>query len=110
MVLRRRLDYLTLDEQGVRRFARDILAKGGLSGAKIHLLTAMRTAYARFPLSSGSNSLAYSLRHGEDRIVSTYLISSDFFINGSDATRVIHYLGVLDSRRACANPFARPPG
>jgi hypothetical protein len=109
MVLRRRLDYLTLDPAGVRRFAVDLLAKHGISHAKIHLLSAIRPAYSRHDLSSGKNSLAYLLRHGEDRIVGSFLISSDFFLNGADETRVVKYLGLIDSRRACANPFARGP-
>ncbi len=107
MVLRKRLDYLTLDPQGVRRFAGDLLAKNGLSNAKIHLLSAIRPVYSRRALSSGDNAAAYMLRHGEDRIVGSFLICSDFFLNGADETRVVNYLGVLDARRACANPFAR---
>ncbi len=107
MVLRRRLDYLTLDPEGVRRFAGDLLAKNGISSAKIHLLSAIRPVYSRRALSSGDNAAAYMLRHGEDRIVGSFLICSDFFLNGADETRVVRYLGVLDARRACANPFAR---
>jgi hypothetical protein len=109
MVLRKRLDYLTLDPDGVRRFARDTLARHGLSSAKIRFLTAIRPVYSRNTLSAGDNSLAHLLRHGEDRIVGSYLISSDFFLNGSDTSRVVKYAALLDSRRACANPFARRP-
>jgi hypothetical protein len=107
MVLRKRLDYLTLDADGVRRFARDLLERNGISSAKIHLLSVMRPVYAGNSLSSGHNDLAYLLRHGEDRIVGSFLISSDFFINGADETRIVKYLGLLDAQRACANPFAR---
>jgi hypothetical protein len=107
MVLRKRLDYLTLDPDGVRRFAGDLLARNGLSSAKMHLLSALRPLYPRHALSSGNNAAAYMLRHGEDRIVGSFLISSDFFRNGADETRVVRYLGLLDARRACANPFAR---
>jgi hypothetical protein len=110
MVLRKRLAYLTLDADGVRRFAHDLLAKNGISAAKIHLLSAIRPVYAGNPLSAGHNELAYLLRHGEDRIVGSYLICSDFFINGADQTRLVKYLGPLDSRHACANPFARRMG
>jgi hypothetical protein len=109
MVVRRRLDYLKLDPEGLRRFSRDLAAKHVISSAKFHLLSGIRPVYTRYPLSSGSNRLAYLLRHGEDRIVSNYLISTDFFIKGSDETRVVQYLGLIDSRRACGNPFARPP-
>jgi len=107
MVLRKRLDYLQLEPEGVARFARDLLAKHVLSNARTRVLSAARSVYSRFSLSSGTNSLAYLLRHGEDRIVASYLISSDFFVQGADETRVVQYLGLLDSRRACANPFAQ---
>jgi hypothetical protein len=109
MVVHRRLDYLKLDPDGVRRFARDLITKHVISRSKIRVLSGIAPLYTRYELSSGSNSLAYLLRHGEDRIVSSYLISSDFFIKGSDDTRVVHYVGFIDSHRACGNPFARPP-
>jgi hypothetical protein len=109
MVLRRRLDYLKLDPDGVRRFARDLAAKHVISRAKIHVLSGIKPLYMHYRLSSGSNTLAYQLRHGEDRIVASYLIGSDFFIKGSDETRVVQYLALMDSRHACGNPFARPP-
>ena len=107
MILRRRLDYLELDPDGVRQFARDIATLNVISRSRLYLLAVIAPAYSHFSLSSGHSNIAYALRHGEDRIVSTYLISSDFFINGSDTTRVVRYLGMLDPLRACGNPFAR---
>jgi len=109
MIVRKRLDYLTLDPQGVQSFAQDMSALHVISKPRIQTLSLIRPAYAQFSLSSGHSRIAYLLRHGEDRIVSTYLISSDFFINGADETRVVKYLGLLDPRIACSNPFARPP-
>jgi hypothetical protein len=109
MVVRRRLDYLKLEPEGVRRFAQDMVALHVISTTRMHVLSEFKSVYARFPLSAGDNMLAYKLRHGEDRIVSSYLISSDFFINGADESRLVKYLGILDPRRACCNPFARRP-
>lgn len=109
MVVRRRLDYLKLDSEGLRRFSREMVALHAISNTKMHVLSGIRSAYTRTRLSSGNNSLAYMLRHGEDRIVSAYLISSDFFANGADVSRVVKYHGMLNARRACSNPFARPP-
>jgi hypothetical protein len=109
MVVHRRLDYLTLDPNGVRRFSHDMAALHVISKARMNIISAIRPLYTRFPLSSGENALAYKLRHGEDRIVSTYLLSSDFFLNGADEARVVQYVGLPDSRRACGNPFARSP-
>jgi hypothetical protein len=109
MIVRKRLDYLTLDPDGVQKFAQDMAALHVISKPRIQTLSLISPAYAQFSLSSGHSRFAYLLRHGEDRIVSTYLISSDFFINGADETRAVKYLGLLDSRIACSNPFARPP-
>ena len=109
MVLRRRLDYLTLDPGGVMAFARDISNLNLISGSRLHMLAVLTPVYAKLHLSNGNNAPAHALRHGEDRVVSTYLISSDFFVNGADKSRVVHYLGLLDPLRACGNPFARSP-
>jgi hypothetical protein len=109
MIVRKRLDYLALDPEGLERFAHDMAALHINSKARLQTVSFLRPAYVRFPLSSGHNRFAYLLRHGEDRIVSTYLISSDFFVNGMNESRVVSYLGLPDPLRACGNPFARPP-
>jgi hypothetical protein len=44
-----------------------------------------------------------------DGFASTYLLSSDFFVNGADAGQLVRYLRLYDPVRACGNPFARPP-
>lgn len=109
MIIRRRLDYLDLEPEGVRRFSQDMAALHGLSSVRTHLIGGLRVVYTRCHLSAGDNALARLLRHGEDRVVSSYLISTDFFLNGADQTRIVRYLGMLSGKRACANPFARPP-
>jgi hypothetical protein len=107
MVIRRRLDYLKLDTEGVAQFARDIVNKNTISPARLKMLAAITPLYMKFRLSDGENKMANLLRHGEDRIVGSYLIASDFFINGADETQEVRYLGLLNSRRPCTNPFAR---
>jgi hypothetical protein len=108
MIVRKRLDYLRHDAASLRLFARDIKDAHVISRERMYLLLSIKPAYAHLSLSSGQNRLAFLLRHGEDKIVSTYLISSDFFLNGADEARVVRYLGRLDPLRACGNPFARP--
>jgi hypothetical protein len=49
-----------------------------------------------------------SLRHGEERLTSTFLLSSTFFVNGARLDKVVHYRGLPDPLRACSNPFAVP--
>jgi hypothetical protein len=107
MVIQERLPYLKLDPQGVKQFASDMAALKSLSRTRMRLLRMIRPLYQRFELSAAENAIAYRLRHGEERIVSLYLLSTDFFINGADESRVVNYIGLLDRRRPCSNPFAR---
>jgi hypothetical protein len=107
MVLRKRLNYLTLDEAGVWQFARDCVTRMPVSSAKLRIIAAIAPIYSRLPTSP--DTYAGSLtRFGEERIVTRYLLSSDFFVGGADEQRVVHYLAYFDALRACSNPFARP--
>jgi hypothetical protein len=57
---------------------------------------------------SGINVLTNGIRHGEERIVTKYLLSSDFFSSGADESKTVHYVRLFDALRGCCNPFARP--
>jgi hypothetical protein len=107
-VLYKKLPYLRLDEDGVSRFAGDIASKGIVSSFRLHVIDAADGLYTHHPLSPDSR-LGRLIRHGEDRVVTQYLMSSDFFINGADKNRTVRYLGYYDPLVACNNPFARPP-
>ena len=110
-ILRRRLSYLTLDPQGVRAFAKDQTA--AILGKKIptwnrlryHFLASSATSYKRFFRSADRRARRERL---EDGIISTYLLSSDFFTGGMDESRTVHYLAYYDAGRPGQNPFARP--
>jgi hypothetical protein len=52
------------------------------------------------------NLLTDDIRRGEDRVVTTFLLSTDFFELGSDEARAVHYVDFFDPLR-CGNPFAR---
>lgn len=106
-VLRKKLHYLRLDDAGVRRYAADIALLGIVSSLRLHVIDAADGLYERHTLNPDS-ALGRALRHGEDRVVTQYLISSDFFINGADKNRTVKYLGYYDPMVACNNPFARP--
>jgi hypothetical protein len=107
-ILHKRLDYLTLDPQGVAQFAQDIVADG-ISGSKMILVDAMGPLYTDTQLSP-DDKIGATVRHGEDRVVTQYLLSSDLFINGADTSRIVRYRGYYNPMVACAgNPFARPP-
>ena len=107
LVLRKRLDYLKLDPQGMRAFAADLVSQHLLSPIRLKLIGAAAPLYRRLGL-NGHDALQETIRHGEERVVSNYLLSSDFFLLGSDERRTVHYLNFFDALRACSNPFARP--
>jgi hypothetical protein len=107
MVLRKRLAYLLLDQAGVEKFADDLAATHQVSSPRLHLLEAAEPLYMNVQF-SGDGVISSGMRHAEERIVTLYLLSSDFFKNGADQTRMVRYLGRYDAFQACASPFARP--
>jgi hypothetical protein len=108
LVLRKRLDYLQLDPQGMRTFAADLVSRRLLSPMRLKLIGAVAPLYKRVGF-NGHDWLQQTVRHGEERVVSSFLLSSDFFVNGADTTRIVRYLGIYDPLKACSNPFARFP-
>lgn len=110
-VLRKRLDFLNLHEPGLNAFAADqtskILAKRVSMGRlRYHFLSAVSSSFKRYERASVARTRR---ERAEDLLVSTYLLSSDFFINGSDESREVRYVAYYDAMRPCNNPFARPP-
>jgi hypothetical protein len=110
-ILRRRLGFLKLDEGGVRAFAKD-QTKATFdkkiptwNRMRYHLLASGASSFKRFYRSAETRS---RIGRFEDTLVSTYLLSSDFFWNGSDESRKVSYVAYYDPIRACQNPFARP--
>jgi len=106
-VLHKRLGYLKLDPAGVQQFCRDLTAKGVISGGRLRFIDAVGPLYT-LPALNADNRVVNSIRHGEDRVITLYLLSTDFFKNGADVTRTVSYLHYYDPLIACGNPFARP--
>jgi hypothetical protein len=110
-VLRRRLNFLHLDPTGLHEFAKDqataLLTKRvpTWNRMRYHFLSAVAPSFNRYYRSADKRS---SIEKTEDAFVSTYLLSSDFFIHGSDESRIVNYVAFYDPMRACGNPFARP--
>jgi hypothetical protein len=107
-VLYKRLDYLKLDPEGVRQFARDLVMRNVISSTKLRMIDATGFLYSGFAL-DGDSRLSLAIRRGEERVISAYLISTDFFTNGADLGKEVKYLGFFDPMRPCSNPFARLP-
>jgi hypothetical protein len=110
-ILRRRLGFLKLDEGGVRAFAKD-QTRATFSKKiptwnrlRYHMLASGASSFKRFYRSTDTR---FRMGRFEDTLVSTYLLSSDFFWNGSDESRTVNYVAYYDPNRPCHNPFARP--
>jgi hypothetical protein len=108
--VRRRLSFLKLDEAGLETFAREqvaaLLAKRPTwNRMKYHFLSAFTNSFTRYDRSSDRRS---RIERMTDGFASTYLLSSDFFVNGANPAQVVRYLSLYDPLRACGNPFARP--
>jgi hypothetical protein len=105
-VLYKKLGYLKLDEAGVRQFARDLAAAKIISSSHLRITDAAGALYTH-PNFSADNRFDEVVRHGEDRVVTQYLLSSDFFKNNADQMRTVRYISYYDPMVACGNPFAR---
>jgi hypothetical protein len=108
--IRRRLNFLKLDEAGLHAFAHDqigtLLAKRPtLNRIKYHFLSNVAKSYTRYARSTDHRT---RMERIEDGFAATYLLSSDFFLQGADRSRVVQYVAYYDPLRACGNPFARP--
>jgi len=85
--LRQLLPYLQVDDDGVAQFARDLRAKG-------------------------QHTLLHRAKAGNvgarEWLGQQFLLSSDFFWNGADVSKIVRYRAYYDPYvQPCANPFAR---
>ena len=104
-IVYKRLGYLDLDDAGVQRFAHDFAARQILSSRHLKSIAAFRPLYQIVP-TPWFGKWGDRLKFAEDRVVSFYLISTDFFTNGSDPARRVQYQGFYDAMlHACGNPF-----
>jgi hypothetical protein len=110
MVVRKRLWYLTIDEAGLQQFAADLAATDSFAGYKLKALHTVGPLYRRLGF-DGRGMVDMTVRHGEERIVSAFLLATDFFHNGADETKVVRYVRLYDPLKnldACSAPFSRP--
>jgi hypothetical protein len=112
-MLRRRLDFLQLDRDGLQAYAKDQVSAllnrrmPTWNRLRYHFLSAVAPSFKRYYRSSDRRS---RIGRAEDSLISTYLLSSDFFLNGADESRIVRYMAFYDPMRACGNPFARAIG
>jgi hypothetical protein len=111
-VVRKRLDFLKLDDAGLHEFAKDqvatLLAKRPTWNRwKYHFLVIFTKQFSQY--GGYSNDNRTRTQRLADDLSTLYLLSSDFFVNGADESRTIQYTGLYDSLIPCSSPFARPP-
>lgn len=111
--VRRKLSMLKLDEAGLQAFAKaqiaTLLAK---RPTWARLKSRLRSVLAQAPVIQYDGISTDKRRRRdkiEDNLATLFLLSSDFFWNGADESRVVKYRELYDPMRACGNPFARPP-
>jgi hypothetical protein len=109
--VRRRLPMLKLDDAGLRAFARDKIAEQlAKRPSWKRVRTRLKTALTKAPVVNFG--VSHDRRTGRERyeeyLAIVFLLSSDFFWKGADASRPVQYVALYDRMRACGNPFARP--
>jgi hypothetical protein len=88
------LDFLKLDEQGLKDFSRDFSLT---ASRKFKLIV---KGYSLLGITSKQSGKVHHL-------VSTFMLSSDFFINKMDESRVVKYVALFDPYvRPCVHPFS----
>lgn len=101
-VLHRRLGYLNLDEGSLNQFSTDFIDDYGTLGLQGRLLALGRPALGLI-----ENVQEDEVSRFEDRVVSKYLLSTDFFRNNADEALPVRYVVYYNPYKvACANPFA----
>ncbi|MFL6604079.1 MAG: hypothetical protein ACJ8R9_22505 [Steroidobacteraceae bacterium] len=110
-LVRKRLNFLKLEEAGLQEFAKDqvaaLLAKRPTWNRwKYHFLVIFTKQFSQY--GGYSNDKRTRTQRLADNLSTLFLLSSDFFVNGADESRTIQYTGLYDSLVPCSSPFARP--
>ena len=92
-LIKRELGFLKLDDAGISAFTADY------ARAKDRLYKLTVKGYSFLGIDSKKSGKVHQL-------ISTYLLSSDFFTHNMDESRVIKYVSLYDPYlRPCAHPF-----
>ncbi len=108
-VFEKRLSYLKLDKTQVMTFIKDFITHPKNQGylPKIRRLSFFYPLYAHTNLLE-KTSVASKIRSFEERIVTKFLFSTNFFREGADETKPVKYLSYYDPyKMPCQNPFAQ---
>jgi len=103
-LVRKKLDYLQIDEAGLEQFAIDFAGtRAPMFALRLSWMGMFSPLYAHTNVLDSTNAVDV---FGEE-VAKLFLLSSDFFWNGSDITREVKYIKFYNPyTRPCANPFA----
>src|SRR5687768_12908881 len=94
ILIREELDFMKLDEEGVKRFAKEY------SKTKSRNFRFTIRAYNYLGITASRSGKIHQL-------ITQYLLSTDFFINKMDESRLIKYVGFYNPyTRPCVHPFS----
>ena len=97
-IIMNQFSFLKLDKKGVQQFVADYYQLEGTSRSPIARLK--MKLYDVFKVSSDRSQLVRG-------ITTLYLVSSDFFQNKMDESRIVRYKGIYNPYKTpCANPFS----
>lgn len=93
-LIKRELHFLKLDDEGIKAFVKEYAA------ARDRYYKLILKSYGILRIDSNQSGKVHQL-------VSTYLLSTDFFEKNMDESRIIRFVGLYDPYlRPCAHPFA----
>lgn len=109
-VFEKRLSYLKWDKTEVMIFIQDFMAN---IDNKIYIQNKLNKFSFLYPLYNYTNLLdktpfASKIRSFEEKVVTNFLLSTNFFREGADETKPVKYLFYYDPYKApCQNPLVK---
>ena len=103
-IIAKKLSYLRYDSDMVTKFICDYSRScSGVGSMDVHRLSSLASVKILLKLLPSTRALINDL---EEKIARDFLLSTDFFQNGSDVSKPLKYLGLYEPRlRPCTNPF-----
>jgi len=109
-VIRHRLDYLSIPEDDLKKFADDF-QKNRIHETNRRFWVFLSAISFIHPIVDSLVRMSSRSQQYEELCIAiqeTFLLSSDFFFHAADTSRTINYIGSFDPwERPCSNPFAR---
>lgn len=110
-ILERRVGFLRVDRATFRTFAQSYIQSIPRHEPRLSIASMIAGPLQWVRPHQWGGGVGESFRRLDDSVVSTYLLSTDFFDHGADEARDVSYLEFFDpGAGVCRNPFARQAG